>query len=251
MNDCRHLAGTRDRRQRQCASSVRNGSVAPSSGFLRVRCEGCAFERLIPFLASRGRCTPAVVSPEHRGPRGRANDRARPARGVRGVFAWRFWLDPRRSTGVLSRKEVFMKAALLWTILLVPFIAYPAGAVDITACGQLVPDGQIGVLQVDLDCGGAFNTCFADPALACAKDPACTDTGCGGLMLRNGATLAMNGHTVANGIVLCPYGVSRHCSVVGPGIVAGRYGLFAQINLSASGGLDVHGGQSGIVALTV
>ena len=92
-----------------------------------------------------------------------------------------------------------MKAALLWTMLLVPFIAYPAGAVDITACGQLVPDGQIGVLQVDLDCGGAFNTCFADPALACAKDPACTDTGCGGLMLRNGATLEMNGHTVANG----------------------------------------------------
>lgn len=142
-----------------------------------------------------------------------------------------------------------MKVALLWTMLLVPFIACPAGAVDITACGQLVPDGQIGVLQVDLDCGGAFNTCFADPALACAKDPACTDTGCGGLMLRNGATLEMNGHTVANGIVLCPYGVSRNCSVVGPGIIAGGYGLFAQINLSASGGLDVHGGQSGIVAL--
>src|SRR5207249_11809639 len=100
-----------------------------------------------------------------------------------------------------------------------------------------------------LDCGGAVNTCFADPALACAKDPACTDTGCGGVMLRNGSTLEMNGHTVANGIVLCPYRVSRRCSVVGPGIIAGGYGLLSQVNLSVSGGLEVHGGHSGIVDL--
>jgi len=144
-----------------------------------------------------------------------------------------------------------MKPALLWTMLLVPFIAYPARAIDITACGQVVPDGQIGVLQTDLDCGGTYNTCFADAALACAADPACTDTGCGGVMLRNGATLEMNGHTVANGIVLCPYRVSRRCSVVGPGIIAGGYGLLSQVNLSVSGGLDVHGGHSGIVALKV
>jgi len=106
---------------------------------------------------------------------------------------------PRLLPTVLSPEEVFMKPALLWTMLLVPFIAYPARAIDITACGQVVPDGQIGVLQTDLDCGGTYNTCFADAALACAADPACTDTGCGGVMLRNGATLEMNGHTVANG----------------------------------------------------
>lgn len=47
-----------------------------------------------------------------------------------------------------------------------------ARAVDVTTCGQSVPDGQTGVLQADLDCSGAPD----------------------GVSLGNGAVLDLNGH---------------------------------------------------------
>jgi hypothetical protein len=136
--------------------------------------------------------------------------------------------------------------AIRWSALLLFLVAHPARALDITACGQVVPAGDVGVLQADLDCGGSWASCFGDAALACAQNPACTDTGCGGFLLRDQATLQMNGHTVANGVVVCPYKISRTCSVVGPGSVVGGYGVAAFGNLNVSGGLDVHDGIVGI-----
>ncbi|TMB58824.1 MAG: hypothetical protein E6J56_01730 [Deltaproteobacteria bacterium] len=133
-------------------------------------------------------------------------------------------------------------------MLLVPLFAGRASAVDVAACGQLVPAGQVGVLQADLDCGGdeAAGACLTEAAAACASDPGCMDAACGGVLLRDGSTLEMNGHTVANGVVVCPLFHSR-CSVVGPGTIIGGYGLTALgRKLDASGGLDVHGGEVGI-----
>ena len=133
-------------------------------------------------------------------------------------------------------------------MLLVPLFAVRASAVDVATCGQLVPAGQVGVLQADLDCGGdeAAGACLTEAAAACASDPGCTDAACGGVLLRDGSTLAMNGHTVANGVVVCPLFHSS-CSVVGPGTIVGGYGLTALgRKLDASGGLDVHGGEVGI-----
>jgi len=78
--------------------------------------------------------------------------------------------------------------------------ASAAGAFDIVACGQPVPDGDTGVLQVDLDCS-------ADPA-----DAAVT--------LGRDSTLDMNGHAiVARRIgVDCGYDVgSPRCTVLGHG----------------------------------
>src|SRR6185295_58387 len=128
-------------------------------------------------------------------------------------------------------------------------LAAPARAFDITACGQLVPEGDVGVLQNDLDCGGdeAAGHCLDPAAVACAEDPACTDTGCGGILLRSYATLQMNGHTVANGTVHCPL---KGCSIVGPGVVVGGYGVAATGTgtVTVSGGLDVHGGEVGIAS---
>jgi len=139
----------------------------------------------------------------------------------------------------------------LWSIGLGLLLAVPAQAVDITACGQLVPAGDVGVLQDDLDCGGdeAAGRCLEPAAVACAENPACTDTGCGGIVLRADATLQMNGHTVANGTVSCPL---KSCSIIGPGVIAGGYGLDSTGTgtLTVSGGLDVHGGEIGIAAYT-
>ena len=61
-------------------------------------------------------------------------------------------------------------AFVLWTL-------SPAAAVDITACNQGVPAGQVGVLQNDLDCSG---------------QPSSTD----GVWIERGGTLDLNGRTI-------------------------------------------------------
>lgn len=74
-----------------------------------------------------------------------------------------------------------------------------AGAVNITTCNVTVPDGQQGILQADLDCGGTTT----------------------GVILERQAAIQMNGHTIrhagGNGGIHC---TERRCTVVGPGTVA-------------------------------
>ena len=128
--------------------------------------------------------------------------------------------------------------------MLIGVLASSAHAFDVTGCGQLVPAGQVGVLQADLDCSATSGNCFDDPARGCARDPGCTDAQCPGVVVRKDATLQMNGHTVANGVVLC----ADSCAVVGPGTVVGGFGVASMKNLTVSGGLDVHDGAIGIAA---
>lgn len=84
--------------------------------------------------------------------------------------------------------------------------AYPALAVDVTACGQVVARGEIGDVVADLTCTG------------------------GGIVLENGALLRLNGHVITGpgpassclfpncGGVWCQ---AARCSVVGPGEITG------------------------------
>ena len=68
-------------------------------------------------------------------------------------------------------------------------LAVRAGAMDITTCGQTVPQGEIGVLQADLDC---------------------SSFGANSVTLGLKATLDMNGHSIASssvgGAILCFFG---------------------------------------------
>src|SRR5262245_6278511 len=72
--------------------------------------------------------------------------------------------------------------------------ATPAAAVDVTACGQVVPEGQRAVLQADL------SACFW------------------GIVLEPGATLDLNGHHLSglpdfSDLIVC----QRSCTILGPG----------------------------------
>ena len=77
----------------------------------------------------------------------------------------------------------------------------PGFAIDITACGQVVPRGEVGHLRSDLACGPVGP----------------------GVRLEGRATLHLNGFTIAgpgtaeNGGVSC----GRRCRVIGPGQVSG------------------------------
>jgi hypothetical protein len=77
--------------------------------------------------------------------------------------------------------------------------------VDVTDCGQVVPAGETGVLQADLDCA-------ATNVIA-------------GVLLRDGATLDLNGHTLSGGksplIVGVASDAARSCAIVGPGVISG------------------------------
>lgn len=83
--------------------------------------------------------------------------------------------------------------------------ARAALAVDVTSCSQVIPDGEIGVLQADLVC----------PAFS-------------GIGLGRGATLQLNGHTVAaEAAVLGQVGIGcfrGKCRIEGPGTVSGFKG---------------------------
>jgi len=93
-------------------------------------------------------------------------------------------------------------AARLATIALVPLLlARPAAAeklVDVTACGQVVPKGKVGVLTGDLDC---------------------SSTNVEGVHLSPGAKLRLSSFTLTAshfGVLCDPVGV---CKVFGPGVI--------------------------------
>src|SRR5260370_368015 len=78
----------------------------------------------------------------------------------------RFGLDIALQRAVGPARGSIMKSSLV-SLAIVCFLLSPARAVDITACGQLVPAGQTGMLQTDLDCGGTWSDCVGDSAGAC------------------------------------------------------------------------------------
>ena len=93
-----------------------------------------------------------------------------------------------------------------------------AGALDIVACGQIVPDGDSGVLQADLDCSAA--------------------PGEAAITLGKASTLDMNGHAiVARHIgVDCGYDVgSPTCTVRGHGTAPSGVGDLSRGNYGITG----------------
>jgi hypothetical protein len=66
-----------------------------------------------------------------------------------------------------------MRRVLLGVAVLLA-LAGQAFSLDITSCDQAIPDGELGTLQTDLSCAGAFVA----------------------VRVGAGATLAMNGHAI-------------------------------------------------------
>jgi hypothetical protein len=83
------------------------------------------------------------------------------------------------------------------TLLVVLTLQAIAGAVDITTCGQLVPAGEVGVLQADL------SGCVANDVAVAVADR---------------GMLQLNGHAIESGAVGVQC-VGRRCTVEGPGEV--------------------------------
>lgn len=80
-----------------------------------------------------------------------------------------------------------------------------AGAVtNVTTCGQVLAPGEKGILQTDLDCTGGGRVCTPPSApLACTNNDDCN---CGEpliVLVGSRGKLDMNGHTVANGDIIC------------------------------------------------
>ena len=97
------------------------------------------------------------------------------------------------SLGPLQWFRRSLWGCVVWTA--IPGLAASAGAVDVTACGQTVARGEVGVLLNDRDCSTP------------APGPAA-------VTLQNRATLQMNGHRVT----FTPpapetYGFGIECSV--------------------------------------
>jgi hypothetical protein len=97
-----------------------------------------------------------------------------------------------------------LRAVVVGLALLVPPIAH---AVDITACGQVVPPRETGVLQVDL-------TSCSSSAI--------------GVFLSDRSELDLNGHAVASG-AMGVHCFEKRCTVRGPGEIrnAAVHGLLA------------------------
>jgi len=99
-----------------------------------------------------------------------------------------------------------------WAVVSVLLCAGPVAAVDITTCGEAVPNYDVGILQADLDCS-------LDPVVA--------------ISLGERATLFLNGHS----IIAAPTATAvacnvRRCKVLGPGDISGGHvGIYADRNL--------------------
>jgi hypothetical protein len=109
------------------------------------------------------------------------------------------------------------------TALTCTWLAGSAAALDITTCGQEVPEREVGVLQVDLDCAGTPGRCevTGDPCLTSAE---CAPWACEpNLRVGRRATLDLNGHTLINTAIQCPDSTTRtsRCVIHGPGTVVG------------------------------
>jgi hypothetical protein len=134
-------------------------------------------------------------------------------------------------------------------------------AFDITRCGQVVGDGQVGTLQADLDCPGFPGTCSTDRNVACSSAADCppgpAPVGCAieQPTLGKKSTLELNGHTITshNSNTLQLWGVLANGpidSITGPGTITvpgGTAVLFSGKKLVMTG-VEIKDSRLGIVA---
>ena len=151
--------------------------------------------------------------------------------------------------------------SLLPALLAMLLLEGRAWAVDVTTCGQVVPENDVGVLQADLDCKGAPRTCSYYANTPCVSDDVCNHAGVGrclsqAVILGKGATLQLNGHTIvadgSSGLgVWCAHpALNVRCTVQGPGeIVGGEIGVGAYRLVIQD--VSIHGAHQGVVAPTV
>ena len=89
-------------------------------------------------------------------------------------------------------------------------VARPAAAIDVTACGQNVPDGEVGDLVASLDCTGVGGHCVDDPDAGCTHDEDCTSSVKSslcytwGVRVGSRATLRLNGFSIVGGAPASP-----------------------------------------------
>jgi len=105
----------------------------------------------------------------------------------------------------------------------------PAPAVDITACNQTVPAGEVGVLRANLVCDGAY-----------------------AVFLDSRATLLLSGHSLAGpdeAVDADGVGCLDDCTVSGPGEISGfEEGIVTNAKLVRVSDVFVHGCGVGIKA---
>ncbi len=105
-----------------------------------------------------------------------------------------------------------MTARRVGVLTMALLVARAAGAVEITACGQVLRAGEIGQLRRDLDC---------------AVQPPTWPFSATGVRMEDGATLHLNGFTIrgdGSGVgVTCSQPDTRRatCTVNGPGTISG------------------------------
>src|SRR5262245_25482026 len=111
------------------------------------------------------------------------------------------------------------------TILILAWALTPSRAfgLDIAACGQNVPDGEIGVLQADLDCAGTQGRCVLSGE-PCTSSAECAPYECEAtIQVGRHSVLQLNGHTLHNTAVQCRNSEKRstRCRILGPGTIIG------------------------------
>ena len=170
-----------------------------------------------------------------------------------------------------------MRAVRCAVLLFVTMNAPDVLALDITACGQRVPDYQHGVLQADLSCPPA-GYCVSSFGGEIGNQPCVEDSDCGSQMacrrfavlLGRHARLALNGHSIAGtsptvgpnpGIRCEDAAVLGGCVVTGPGTITGFYegvsiaggkSKLGQVTITGNtyGFLSAFGGRNGRSSLT-
>lgn len=92
-----------------------------------------------------------------------------------------------------------MGSSILRLLVAMAIAPATATAIDVTQCAQVVPAYETGVLQTDLTClTEGFCGYGASPGLPCSVPSDCYDGECNatGVVLRPGAVLQLNGHTI-------------------------------------------------------
>ena len=125
-----------------------------------------------------------------------------------------------------------MKATAL-AVLAIGVWGNVARAVDVSACGQVVPAGEVGILVTSLDCSGVPGT--------------------DGVVLLNRASLELRGNTIispsAGASVSCQ---GARCAVSGPGFLLSvpfrGTGIAAAKSVTVSGNVEIAGHEVGIAA---
>jgi hypothetical protein len=110
-------------------------------------------------------------------------------------------------------------------------------AKDISRCGQMLPRGEVGTLQADLDCPGTLGSCVLDDAIPCTssadcppEDPPFNQCAFDSPLLQDGSTLLLNGHSITSH---APNPIQRW------GVLTGSVTIQGPGEISAPGGVAI------------